>query len=149
MHPFVPVFRGQTFEAADLQSKLEEAGIRVVSIYMQNAAGSELQVPRERAEEALLIVQSEGRRTAHQPEPLHELDPRSESLHALTKRIGPLALSIVGAPAAFVLGIVYFVRVRRLGCRPVDHADVILAWTGSVLMTLVIAFLLLIFWVHA
>ena len=56
----IPVFRGQTFEAADLQSRLEEAGIQVVSIYMPHAAGSELQVPREQAEEALRLVQSEG-----------------------------------------------------------------------------------------
>jgi hypothetical protein len=149
MDPFVPVFRGQTFEAADLQSRLEEAGIEVVSIYMAHGAGTELQVPRVRAEEALRFVQSEARRKSHLPDPLDEFDPETESLRALSKRIGPLAMSIVGAPAGFVLGIVYFVRVRRLGRQPADHAHIIMAWTASVLMTLVVAFLLLTFWVHA
>lgn len=133
----VPIFQGQTFEAADLQSKLEETGIAVVSIYMPHAAGTELQVPRERAEEALRIVQSETRRKSHLPDEANESDPQIEALRGLTKRIGPLAMSIVGAPAGFVLGIAYLLRVRHLGRRPAEHGHILLAWTASALMTLV------------
>jgi hypothetical protein len=132
----VPIFRGQTFEAADLQSKLEEAGIQVASIYMPHAAGTELQVPREQAEDALRLVQSETRPKVHLPDALGESDPEIAALRGLTKRIGPLALSIVGAPAGFVLGCVYLARVKRLGRRPSDHGHILLAWTGSALMTL-------------
>jgi len=147
MDRHVPIFQGQTFVAADLQSRLEEVGIHVVSIYMPHGAGNELHVPREQAEEALRIVQSEARRKAHLPDLEDESDPEIEALRGLTKRIGPLAMSIVGAPAGFVIGIVYLVRVRRLGRQPADHGHIIMAWTASVLMTLV-ALLMLVVWLY-
>jgi len=138
----VIVFQGSVWESMDLQSKLEEAGITVISNYLANAGGHELYVSAAQADEALRIAQAQKQRASSRDD--DELAP----LRALGKRIAPLTMFVFTAPAGLVLGAVYLARARRLGLRPPEHKDFLLAWGASFLMS-VVSFLFLLAFLHS